>query len=307
MNFLPENKLRHLMSKFKIEKSFFYAIGLIVFLCLFYFFLCSAPRDFPVRTVIVIEPGMSLRNISALLKKDQIIRSRVAFEYSVIILGGEKHIVSADYVFENKLPVWQIVWSIIKGEHRLPPVSITIPEGFNLNQISNVCVLKLTNFNQNQFLAEAESLEGYLFPDTYFFLSNAKVEDVIKLMNDNFEKKITPLLPEISSKGLTEQEIITMASIIEREAKGDNDRAIISGILWKRIKLGMPLEVDAAPETYKTKGLPKNPICNPGLKAILAAINPQNSPYLYYLHDKDGNIHYAITFAEHELNIKKYL
>ena len=289
------------------KKIIIYIISSLVFLCLFYFFLWSAPRDFPVGEVVAIEPGMSLRNISALLKKDQIIRSRVAFEYSVIILGGEKHIVSADYVFPNKLPVWQIVWSIIKGEHRLPAVSLTIPEGFNLNQISDVCVSKLTNFNQNQFLAEAKSLEGYLFPDTYFFLSNAKVEDVIKLMNDNFEKKITPFLPKISSKGLTKQEVVAMASIIEREASGDNDRAIISGILWKRIKLGIPLEVDAAPETYKTKGLPENPIGNPGLLAIEAAISPQNSPYLYYLHDKDGNIHYAITFAEHEANIKKYL
>jgi UPF0755 protein len=289
------------------KKIIIYIISSLVFLCLFYIFLLSAPVDFPVSTTIEINSGMSLRNISALLKKDQIIRSRIAFEYFVILLGGEKHIVSADYVFPNKLPVWQVVFSIIKGEHRLPPVSITIPEGFNLNQISDVCVLKLTNFNQNQFLTEAENLEGYLFPDTYFFLSNAKVEDVIKVMNDNFEKKIASFLPEISSKGMTEQEIITMASIIEREAEGDNDRAIISGILWKRIKLGIPLEVDAAPETYKTKGLPESPIGNPGLLAIEAAISPQNSPYLYYLHDKDGNIHYATTFAEHQVNIRKYL
>jgi UPF0755 protein len=205
------------------------------------------------------------------------------------------------------LPVFQVVWSILKGEHRLPPVSITIPEGFNISQIDEVCTTKLIDFNQNQFLAKAQTLEGYLFPDTYFFLSNASAGDVIKLMNDNFEKKITPLLPEIVSSGHTEQEIITMASIIEREAEGDNDRAIISGILWKRIKLGMPLEVDSAPETYKNKGLPANPICNPGLKAIEAAMNPQASPYLYYLHDQNGSIHYATTFAEHEANIKKYL
>jgi UPF0755 protein len=289
------------------KKTIFYVIGSIIFLCFFYFFLLSAPGDFPIGTAIVIEPGMSLRNISALLKKEQIIRSRVIFEYSVIIFGGEKHIVSADYIFENKLPVWQIVWSIIKGEHRIPPVSITIPEGFDVEQIGDVSALKLINFNKTQFLSQAENLEGYLFPDTYFFLSNANSADVIKLMNENFEKKITPFLPEIASSGKAEQEIITMASIIEREAKGDNDRAIISGILWKRIKLGMPLEVDSAPETYKVKGLPENPICNPGLKSIIAAINPQSSPYLYYLHDKDGNIHYAATFAEHEANVVKYL
>ena len=125
-------------------------------------------------------------------------------------------------------------------------------------------------------------------------------------MSDNFEKKITPSSANYFS-GKTEKEIIIMASIIEREAKGDTDRGIISGILWKRIQIGMPLQVDSAPETYKTKGLPDSPIGNPGLKAIEAAINPQSSSYLYYLHDKDGNIHYAKTFAEHEVNIEKYL
>ena len=311
MTFFPENVENRAfnirMSKFKIEKSFLYAVGLIIFLCFFNFFLLSAPRNFPVGTTVVIEPGMSLRNISALLKKEQIIRSRVVFEYSVLILGGEKHIVSADYVFPNKLSVWPVVWSIVRGEHRLPTVSITIPEGFNVNQIGNLCSSKLVNFNQAQFLSQTESLEGYLFPDTYFFSSSADAGDVVKLMNDNFEKKITPLLSVINASGKTEKEIIVMASIIEHEAHGDNDRAIISGILWKRIKLGIPLEVDSAPETYKIKGLPDNPICSPGLKAILAAINPQASPYLYYLHDKDGNIHYATTFAEHEANIIKYL
>jgi UPF0755 protein len=184
---------------------------------------------------------------------------------------------------------------------------VTIPEGFNVNQIASVCSLKLNNFNQAQFLGETKDLEGYLFPDTYFFLSNASDKDVVKSMSENFQKKITPLLQQINASGKSEKDIITMASIIEGEAKGDIDRGIISGILWKRIQVGMPLEVDSAPETYKTKGLPENPINNPGLKAILAAISPQSSPYLYYLHDKDGNIHYATTFAEHQANIRKYL
>jgi UPF0755 protein len=150
-------------------------------------------------------------------------------------------------------------------------------------------------------------MEGYLFPDTYFFLTDANETDVINSMNDNFKKKMTPLLPDINTFGKTEKEIITMASIIEREAKGDADREIISGILWKRIKIGMPLQVDAAPETYKTKELPRNPIGNPGLLSIKAAIHPVSSSYLYYLHDKNGYIHYAKNFTEHQINIRKYL
>jgi UPF0755 protein len=186
-------------------------------------------------------------------------------------------------------------------------ISFTIPEGFNVNQIGDVFALKLKNFNKVQFLLQTKTLEGYLFPDTYFFLNNMNETDVIKSMRNNFEKKITPLLPAIISSGKTEKEIIIMASIIEREAKGDADRGVISGILWKRIKIGMPLQVDAAPETYKTKGLPESPIGNPGLEAIKASIYPQSSNYLYYLHDDNGIVHYAKNFSEHQTNIKKYL
>jgi UPF0755 protein len=98
-----------------------------------------------------------------------------------------------------------------------------------------------------------------------------------------------------------------MASLVEEEAKGDEDREYISGILWKRLSINMPLQVDAAPSTYEKRGLPENPITNPGLEAIQAAIHPKNSPYLYYLHDKEGNIHYARNFEEHKANKLKYL
>ena len=98
-----------------------------------------------------------------------------------------------------------------------------------------------------------------------------------------------------------------MASILEKEAKGDNDAPYISGILWKRINIGMALQVDAAPVTYDEAGLPSKPICNPGLVSIKAAINPKNSSYLFYLHDDDGQVHYAEDFSEHRSNIAHYL
>ncbi len=295
----------HLTSKNK--KNVIYVLSLVVFLILFYFFFLSAPGDFPVGAVVKIEPGISLRSVSSILKKQHIIRSRVAFESFAIILGGEKHIISANYFFENGLSVFEIARRIAVGEHNTPPVSVTIPEGFNINETGDAFALKLTNFNKTRFLLKAKELEGYLFPDTYFFLTNADEDNVLKSMNDNFEKKITSLLPEIISSGKNEKDIIIMASIIEREAKGDVDRGIISGILWKRISINMLLQVDAALETYKVKELPKSPIGNPGLEAIKAAIHPTNSPYLYYLHDKSGNIHYAKSFAEHTKNILKYL
>ena len=290
-----------------MRKINFYLLGAVTFLVLCFFFFLSAPGDFPPGAVIRVEKGSSLRSVSSILKREHIIRSRAAFEFFVIIFGGEKRIVSADYLFADKLPVWEVALRIRWGTHRLAPVSVTIPEGFDVKQIGDTFALRLTNFNKAEFLLKATDKEGYLFPDTYFFLTDANQDDVLKSMSDNFNKKVAPLSEEISSSGKTEKDIIIMSSIIEREAKGDADRGVISGILWKRIKIGMPLQADAAPETYKTRGLPDHPIGNPGLKAIKAALHPESSPYLYYLHDKDGNIHYAKSFGEHRQNILKYL
>ena len=294
------------LSKFN-KKIVFYVIGFFVFLIVFYSLFLSAPGNFPLGNIIRIEKGSSLRSISFLLKNQNIIRSRVAFESFVIMLGGEKHIISSDYLFENKLSVWSVAKRIVDGEHHMAPVSVTIPEGFNLNQIADTFVSKLTNFNKTKFLLKAEKLEGYLFPDTYFFLTDDNETDVIKSMNDNFKKKFSILLSEVVASGKSEKDIIIMASIIEGEANGYEDRGFISGILWKRISIGMPLQVDIALETYKRKGLPKTPVGNPGIESIKAAIHPQSSPYLYYLHDKNGKIYYAKTYAEHNRNIAKYL
>ncbi len=263
--------------------------------------------DFPVKSVLEIEPGMSLRSVSLKLKNENYIRSRLALEAFVIIFDKEKRVISTNYYFEGKLSVYEIARRITKGEHEMAPISVTIPEGFNVNQIGDIFAEKLINFDKTKFLLTTENLEGYLFPDTYFFLVNDNEESVVKSMSKNFEKKIDPLLLEITASGKTIEDIIIMASIIEGEAKGDADRDIISGILWKRISINMPLQVDVAMETYKTKGLPDRPIGNPGLLAIKAAIYPKSSSYLYYLHDKDGNIHYSRTYSEHLKNISKYL
>jgi UPF0755 protein len=142
-------------------------------------------------------------------------------------------------------------------------------------------------------------------------------------------KKTESLNEEISKSKRSLKEIIIMASLIEKEARGEEDRFIISGILWKRIEKGIPLQVDApflyilgkesseltisdlstnSPfNTYRYKGLPPAPIGNPGLESIKASLRPTTSPYLYYLHDKNGNIYYAKTYDEHKQNIKKYL
>jgi len=287
------------------KKIFSYLIVPILFIILVYYFFFSAPYNFPKGTVISIEKGESLRALSLDLKEKKIIRSRVAFESFVIMDGGEKHIALGDYLFENKLPVFEVARRIAEKDRRLASAKITIPEGFDKSQIAEVASLKLKNFSKEKFLLKAK--EGYLFPDTYFFFSSDNEEDVLQYMSQNFERKIKTVEAQIISSGKGENNIIVMASLIEREAKGDADRGYISGILWNRLAKGMPLQVDSAMETYKKKGLPIEPICNPGLEAIKAAIHPVVSNYLYYLHDKNGLIHYARTFEEHKKNKLKYL
>ncbi|MFA6523935.1 MAG: endolytic transglycosylase MltG [Candidatus Paceibacterota bacterium] len=309
-NFSSSNEVISLIDNLPKNSSFkkiiiFSAVSLIVFISLFYFLFLSAPLSFPKGKIINIEEGTSLRHISGDFKTNKIIRSRIAFEFFVIIYGGEKHLVLGDYLFEGKLPVFEVARIVSRGEHNLAPVKVTIPEGFNVVDIAESFSVRLSSFNKDKFLLEAKPKEGYLFPDTYFFFTDSNEEDVLKYMSDNFNKKTADIFSVSLSR--SKKDIIIMASIIEKEAKGDSDREIISGILWNRISKGMPLQVDVAPDTYKTKGLPDSPICNPGLEAIKAAIYPKSSNYFYYLHDKNGIIHYAKTFEEHKQNKFKYL
>jgi UPF0755 protein len=195
-----ESDLGYLEPKRTKKKAF--NIFIFLFLGFFiYYFLFSPPSDFPSNAVIKIEKGESLRSVSALLKKEHIIRSRVVFESFVIIFGGELHIKFADYLFDKKIPVWRVAWRIKEGDRNMAPVSVTIPEGFDRNEIADTFAKELSSFSKINFLNETKDKEGYLFPDTYFFLSDANEKDVIELMLGNFDKKITPILPEIKKSG----------------------------------------------------------------------------------------------------------
>lgn len=221
-------------------------------------------------------------------------------------------------------------------------VLITIPEGFTLKQVEGRLVdaklsklNELLNFNflENKppILSDkpkAASLEGYLFPDTYRFFKDAKLSDVVGKMVNNLNGKLTSdLLLEVKNSGRSFYEVLTMASLVEKEVPNDSDRPIVAGILWKRLKAGVPLQVDAtlfyitdrkevsqndkkinSPyNTYLHVGLPKGPIANPGLSAIRAAIYSQASPYWYYLSTKDGRTIFSKTLEEHIRNKAIYL
>lgn len=184
-----------------------------------------------------------------------------------------------------------------------------------------------------EFLADKSprtSLEGYLFPDTYRLFKTGTAEDAVETMLRNFGNKLSPeIRAEVAGQGWSIYDTVTLASIIEKEVRSDDDRAMVSDIFRRRLKEGMALqadstvnyvtgggaasaswadiEIDSPYNTYKYRGLPLGPICNPGISAITAAIRPKPNPYVYFLTDKDGNVHYARTFEEHKRNRALYL
>lgn len=281
-------------------------LSIICLLLIFIFaFSLSAPNNFPTKSIITLRQGAGLSEVSTTLKEEGVIRSATWFRIAVITLGGEKGVQAGDYYLPSKENSLKLAWRMLHGLRDLALVKITIPEGFTNEEISQLFDNRFPLFDHALFLAKAP--QGYLFPDTYFIYVNASATSTLGLLQDNYHKKVDPLSAEVSASGHSIYNIMVVASILEAEAKTPEDMATVSGILWKRLKLNMPLQVDAAPDTYKHQGLPSTPINNPGLVAIKAAIHPTTSPYLYYINDKEGKIHYAKTLDEQTANINKYL
>ena len=280
-----------------------------------YFFL-SAPKDFPSGETIVIEKGTGLAEISGKLKKEGLVKNKYAFALYARVFNKSKKIKYGKYLFNEPVSIFSLLSRFTKGEFGFKPVKVTVAEGLTAKKISELFG-DFENFDKEEFLEKTVNMEGYLFPDTYLFLLFAETEQIIGTMTDNFKKKA----------GDVGKDIVIMASLIEKEVPDSDDRKIVSGILWKRLKLGMALQVDAvfpyitgkqkvlledlkidSPyNTYLHKGLPPGPISNPGLDAIEAARNPKESPYLYYLSGQDGKTHFAKTYEEHLRNKEKYL
>ncbi len=320
-----------------IQKVFFKAslVGiLVVFLVLGYslgVIIPPRPHDMPV----LIEHGMSADGIATLLKEHGVIRLASVFKAIAYIGGLQNKLGAGRFVFEEPMSIFQVLAVLIRGRQE---VTIVIPEGFTLEDIAMVFEKKGLG-DAGSFLKIARGdfasvyprgLEGFLFPDTYRFFELASPNEVIKTLLANFKSKTQSLKNDIARSGKDEYALITMASILEKEAAISKDRQIISGILWRRLEEGIPLQVDATLayttgkksheltvtdlsneknlyNTYAHKGLPPGPISNPGLDAIRAALIPEKTTYYYYLSDLAGAMHYAKTFEEHKKNKAKYL
>jgi UPF0755 protein len=310
------------------KKRFIYFSLVTTILLSGYLIVHLPPRNYPTGEIFSVSAGQSLYTISSNLYDAGAIRSTVVFRSHVIFLGGEKRVIAGDYLLQKKEGPADLAFRLVNGEFDIETKRITIPEGWNIYEISDYLSKNLLNFNKDYFILISKKKEGYLFPDTYFVQPTIKTEDLVRRMTETFFYKV----PKVSGFATTTKnisEVITMASILEREAITMESRRIISGILWKRLKLGMPLQVDASfsyvngkttfeltlddlkidspYNTYLYKGFPPSPIGNPGLDSIFAAVNPIESKYLYYLTGHDGKMYYAKTFEEHKRNKEKYL
>lgn len=282
-----------------------YVFGGLFLFNFIYAFAVSVPRDFPTGTIITLKKGAGLAKLASELEREHIIRSALWFRVAVITMGGEYGVQAGDYYLKKPQNAIRLAWRMSHGGHDLTQVKITVPEGYTVDQIADLFDERFQLFNKEIFISLAP--EGYMFPDTYFVQINATAGSVIDLFQSNFERRTAGLVSGFLESKHSKKDIVTMASIIEAEVQTAEDRSLVSGVLWKRLSIGMALQVDAAPETYEARGLPLKPINNPGLVSLDAALNPKDSPYLYFLSDKDGKTHYAKTLEEHTRNIQKYL
>lgn len=311
----------------------------------------------------VVEKGEGTDAIVGRLKSRGIIRSTLLFRLALGRSGLATKLQPGTYDFRGAEDFAEIVRRLASGGVPANEFVLLVKEGWNLADIKKALeaagyadaeaffhVTGLPATDHRTLSAEAApkpddlsgefsflkdkppyvSLEGFLFPDTYRVFRDAKAADVVRTLLSNFDRKLTPeLRRRIAERKRSVFEIVTMASIIEREVRGEGDRRIVSDIFWRRLEIGMALQADSTVNyatgkslpavtledtknvseynTYKYPGLPLGPISNPGLEAIEAAVSPSPNEYWYFLTDEDGTVHYGKNLDEHNRNKAKYL
>lgn len=280
--------------------------------------------------LFVIQKGESSSSVADRLKRENLIKNALAFKILVYLRGFSDKIQAGDFRLRPSLSAQEIAKALTHGTL---DIWLTFPEGWRREEFTQRLAANLENFDNQEFLALTKDFEGYFFPDTYLIPKDASASMVLGIFQKNFEKKFTSSLETAAEKkNLTREQVLILASLVEREAKHEKDKPIVAGILIKRWRNDWPLQVDATLQyakgsqlewwpkvtaqdkkinslynTYQSKGLPPAPICNSGLDSIKAVINSQETDYWFYLSDKQGQMHYAQTSDEHNQNIVRYL
>lgn len=302
-----------------------------------YFLFFAAPqRGAKIETFSVPISSGYVQTVNQ-LKSGGFIKSRLAFEFIFRGVSKTGKIISGGYQISKSMNVFEIA-KILSA----PPYLkwVTIPEGLRKEEIASILQKNLgwsdaqknewVNVDTNQ---SSDYFEGVYFPDTYLMPSDSDPTSVAQRLTARFEQEFAPYSKEATAQNIKWTTALKIASIIQREAAGKSDAALISGIIWNRLLQGMKLDMDSTVQyargntgngwwtpitaadkqidspynTYKYSGLPPHPIDNPGIIAINAALNPQKTDCLYYLHDHSGQIHCAVTYQEHLKNVQTYL
>ncbi len=257
--------------------------------------------------VFPIARGEGSREIGYNLQTQGLIRFSPLFRIYTLTTRVSFKLQAGDYLLSPAMSMFDMVRKFTTGD--VLQEKFTIVEGWNMQDIEDYFAKKGRGIDIPQ------SLEGYLFPDTYHISGNASNEEIVVMMRENFDKKFNAdLKQETARQGKTIHDVVVMASLIEKEVRTMEDKQLVSGVLWKRLGIGMALQVDAAPITYQERGLPQNPIANPGLESIQAALYPTASLYWYYLSTPAGppggeasKTIFSKTLEEHNIAKAKYL
>ena len=291
---------------------------------------------------VKIRDGISTAEIADRLAEKGVIKSPFKFRIIARLRGYDDKLRPGSYTFTAGMEDDEVFAKLLTGEKRL--VKFTIPEGFgvkeiaerlnNLDLVDKAEFLKAAeNFTPYDYMRKRQNVfyaaEGFLFPDTYAVESDMEIDEILKLMTGTFDERLTKKMRTQAEKmGLSIYELITLASLVEREVRFPEDRPIVAQVLLKRLKLNMPLQTDATLQylmdtpkedvsiedtqidspynTYQHVGLPPGPIANPGMAAIEAVLHPAETDYLYFVADRRGHNHYAYTYEEHLNLVNQY-
>jgi UPF0755 protein len=314
-------------------------VSLLGAVLMFYNIYYSLPDIGPQPAEVRVEQGDSLATVARKLRDQKIITNGLFFSLWARFSGAEKRLHQGLYRFDTGVTAREVLERLVSGKGIFQ--SVTIPEGFTVKEIA-LLLEKMQIADGQKFLAEAASpgllaslglqgkgIEGYLFPTTYHFTPATAERDIVIAMAEQFRKVSQPLLAERGgATPLTAHELLTLASIIEKETGVDAERPLVSAVFHNRLKRQMPLQSDptviygikdfngnltkkdlqeATPyNTYRIAALPPGPICNPSVASIKSALHPADVPYLYFVSKNDGTHLFSETMEAHNRAVKTF-
>ncbi len=324
-------------------RRFGISLALTVFLGTAAFFVLLAAERHPdagwAARNVLIPKGSGYPEIVRILQDARVLRHPFAFRTLVLMTATGRHLQSGEYAFPAPPSAFEVWRKLVRGD--VARYNVTIPEGSNLHDIASI-LGDSELADPGAFIAAATSsevaarldvpgdtVEGFLFPDTYVFVKSMPEEEIIGIMVRQFRRRFTPEMEEKARQaGFSLLQIVTIASIIEKETGVAEEKPLVSAIIRKRLAIGMPLQMDPTViyglkkfgktltrrdlrtpnpyNTYTKRGLPQGPITNPGIASLAAAINPADAGYLYFVSRNDGSHMFSSNLADHNRAVAAY-